>query len=235
EMKVAVITGASRGIGEAIARALARDGYALALGARSVDRLEKIAHELMQEQGVEVFYHHLDVSKAESVEEFSKKVLERFGDVDVVVANAGLGYFKRLEELSEEEFHEMIEVNLLGVWRTLKAFLDSLKRTGGLALVTTSDVSARLIPYGGGYVSTKWAARALVRTFQIENPDVRFFELRPGAVDTYFGGSKPGKPKEKGYLKPDEIAEAVRCLLKLPKDVRVEELMLRSVYQRPEY
>ena len=234
-MKIAVITGASRGIGESIARALAKDGYALALGARSVERLEKIAQELAQEHGVEVFHHHLDVSKPESVEKFSRKVLDRFGDVDVVVANAGLGHFRRLEELTEEQFHEMIEVNRLGVWRTIKAFLQSLKRTGGVALVVTSDVSARFIPYGGGYVSTKWAARALVRTFQIENPDVRFFELRPGAVDTYFAGSKPGKPKEQGYLKPEEIAEAVRCLLRLPKDVRVEELMLRSIYQKPEY
>jgi len=230
-MKVAVVTGASRGIGEAIARALAEDGYALALGARSVERLKELAEEL----GGEVFYHYLDVSRPESVEEFAEKVLERFGKVDVVVANAGLGHFGRLEELKEEQFHEMIEVNLLGMWRTIKAFLKSLKETKGVVVAVTSDVSARLIPHGGGYTVTKWAARALVRTFQIENPDVRFFELRPGAVDTYFGGSKPGKPKEKGYLKPEEVAEAVKYLLRLPKDVRVEELMLRSIYQKPEY
>ena len=110
---------------------------------------------MIQEHGVEVFYHWLDVTKLESVEIFAKKVLERFGGDDVVVVNAGVGYFKRLEDLSEEEFHEMIEVNLLGVWRTIKAFLNSLKRTGGIAVVVTSDVSARLIPYGGGYVATK--------------------------------------------------------------------------------
>ncbi|ASI98676.1 SDR family oxidoreductase [Thermococcus celer] len=230
-MKVAVVTGASRGIGEAIARALAEEGYALAIGARSVERLKKLAEEL----GGEVFYHHLDVSRPESVEEFANKTIERFGKVDVVVANAGLGYFGRLEELGEEEFHEMIEVNLLGMWRTIKAFLRNLKETNGVVVAVTSDVSARLLPYGGGYTATKWAARALVKTFQIENPDVRFFELRPGAVDTYFGGSKPGKPKEKGFLKPEEVAEAVKYLLRLPKDVRVEELMLRSMYQKPEY
>lgn len=234
-MPVAVVTGASKGIGEAIARALAEEGYNLALGARSVDRLKEIAEELNEKHNVEVFYHYLDVSKPESVGEFAEKVLERFRDVDVLVANAGLGHFGRLEELTEEQFHEMIEVNLLGVWRTVKAFLESLKRTNGVAVVVTSDVSARLIPYGGGYVATKWAARALVRTFQMENPDVRFFEVRPGAVDTYFGGSKPGKPKEHGYLKPEEVAEAIKYLLRLPKDVRVEELMLRSVYQKPEY
>jgi 3-oxoacyl-[acyl-carrier protein] reductase len=216
-MPVAVVTGASKGIGEAVGRALAREGYDLALGARSVERLKEIAEELNGKHNVEVFHHYLDVSRPESVEEFAEKVLERFGDVDVVVANAGLGYFGRLEEITEEQFHEMIEVNLLGVWRTVKAFLGSLKRTKGVAVVVTSDVSARLIPYGGSYVATKWAARALVRTFQMENPDVRFFEVRPGAVDTYFGGSKPGKPKEHGFLKPEEVAEAIKYLLRLPK------------------
>ncbi len=149
-MKVAVVTGgASRGgIGEAIARALAEEGYALAIGgARSVERLKKLAEEL---GGGEVFYHHLDVSRPESVEEFANKTIERFGKVDVVVANAGLGYFGRLEELGgEEEFHEMIEVNLLGMWRTIKAFLRNLKETNGVVVAVTSDVSARLLPYGG--------------------------------------------------------------------------------------
>lgn len=127
----------------------------------------------------------------------------------------------------------MLQVNTLGLWRTVKAFLPSLKKRKGTVVAVTSDVSARVFPRGGGgaYVATKWAARALVRTFQLENPEVRFLELRPGAVDTHFAGSRPGKPKEHGFLKPEEVAEALRCLLKLPSDVRVEELMLRSVYQ----
>jgi 3-oxoacyl-[acyl-carrier protein] reductase len=78
-MPVAVVTGASKGIGEAVARGLAREGYDLALGARSVDRLEKLAKELGEKHGVKVFYHYLDVSKDESVEEFAGKVLQEFG------------------------------------------------------------------------------------------------------------------------------------------------------------
>ncbi|MDV3104578.1 SDR family oxidoreductase [Thermococcus waiotapuensis] len=230
-MKLAVVTGASRGLGRAIAKVLAEENYALALGARSVGELEKLAEEL----DTEVFYGYLDVSSWESVEDFSWKVLERFGGVDLVVANAGVGYFGRLEEISDEDFKSMVEVNLLGLWRTIKAFLPSLKDRKGTVVAVTSDVSARVFPGGGAYVSTKWGARALVRTFQLENPEVRFLELRPGAIDTYFAGSRPGKPKEHGFLKPEEVAEALRCLLRLPPDVRVEELMLRSTYQRPEF
>ncbi|WP_048147880.1 SDR family oxidoreductase [Palaeococcus ferrophilus] len=230
-MKVAVVTGSSRGIGRAIAEMLAEEGYSLVLGARNVEELEKLAEGLE----TEVFYQHLDVSKPESVDNFASRVLQRFGGVDLVVANAGVGYFGRLEEIRDEDFERMLQVNTLGLWRTIKAFLPSLKERKGIVVAITSDVSARVFPDGGAYVATKWAARALVRTFQLENPEVRFLELRPGAVDTYFAGSRPGKPKEHGFLKPEEVAEALRPLLKLPPEVRVEELMLRSVYQKPEY
>ncbi|MBP1912825.1 SDR family oxidoreductase [Thermococcus stetteri] len=230
-MKVAVVTGASRGIGRTIAEMLAEEGYSLALGARNVEELEKLTEGLE----TEVFYHYLDVSRPESVDDFASRVLWRFGGVDLVVANAGVGYFGRLEEIRDEDFERMLQVNTLGLWRTVKAFLPSLRERRGAVVAVTSDVSARVFPGGGAYVATKWAARALVRTFQMENPEVRFLELRPGAVDTYFAGSGPGKPKEHGFLKPEDVAEALRCLLKLPPDVRVEELMLRSIYQRPEY
>ncbi|MCO6040707.1 SDR family oxidoreductase [Thermococcus alcaliphilus] len=230
-MKVAVVTGASRGIGRAIAEILAEEGYSLALGARNVEELEKLAESLE----TEVFYHYLDVSRPESVDDFASRVLQRFGEVDLVVANAGIGYFGRLEEIRDEDFERMLQVNTLGLWRTIKTFLPSLRKRKGTVVAVTSDVSARVFPGGGPYVATKWAARALVRTFQMENPEIRFLELRPGAVDTHFAGSKPGKPKEHGFLKPEEVAEALRCVLKLPPDVRVEELMLRSVYQRPEF
>ncbi|ASJ12680.1 SDR family oxidoreductase [Thermococcus thioreducens] len=230
-MKVAVVTGASRGIGKAIAEALADERYTLALGARSVETLREIAETLP----TDVFYDYLDVSDAESVVRFAERVLDRFGGVDLVVANAGVGYFGRLDEIQEKDFEAMVQVNLLGLWRTVKAFLPSLKRRRGQVVAVTSDVSARVFPGGGAYTSTKWGARALLRVFQMENPEVRFLELRPGATDTYFAGSKPGKPREQGFLKPEEIARALICLLKLPEDVRVEELMLRSVYQEPKF
>lgn len=233
-MKVAVITGASKGIGEAMARALAKEGYGLALGARSVDLLERLGGELKEKYGVDVLHAFLDVTKPESVEEFAKEVLEHFGGVDVLVANAGIGMGGRLDELTEEEMERVFQVNTLGVWRTVKAFLPSIRERKGTVAVVTSDVSARLIPGAGAYVATKWAARALVRTFQMENPEVRFMELRPGAVDTYFYG-KPGRRIEEGFMKPEDVAKLFVYLLKLPPHVRVEEVMFRSVYQKPEY
>lgn len=227
-MKVAVVTGASKGIGRAVSLALAKEGYSLAIGARSLDLLEEVAGE------TKAFYSFLDVSKEDSVNQFAQKVLKRFGRVDLLVANAGIGVGGRLDEVSDEDFERVLQVNTLGLWRSIKAFLPALKKSRGLVIAVTSDISTRLIPGSGAYVASKWAARAILRTFQIENPEVRFLELRPGAVDTHFYG-KPGRRREEGFMKPEDVAEVVRAIVRLPKHVRVEELMFRSIYQDPEY
>jgi len=229
-MRTAVVTGASKGIGRAIAKALSREGYSLSLGARSLGLLKNLANELE----TEVLWSYLDVSSPDSVGEFVKKTLERFGSVDLVVANAGIGIPGRLDEITEEEFLYSLQVNLLGVWRVVKAFLPSLREKKGTVVVVTSDLSTRLLPGSGAYVISKWGARALVKTFQLENPTVKFLELRPGAVDTHFYG-KPGRSREEGFMKPEDVAEALLSLLKLPHHVRVEEILLRSVYQEPVY
>ncbi|NJE10492.1 SDR family oxidoreductase [Thermococcus sp. MAR1] len=229
-MSVAVVTGASKGIGRAIAKALAREGYSLSLGARSVDLLKNLADELK----TEVLWSYLDVSSEASVEKFAEKTLERFRSVEILVANAGVGVPGRLDEITEEAFMHSLQVNLLGVWRTIKAFLPTLKETKGTVVVVTSDLSTRLLPGSGAYVVSKWGARALVKTFQLENPTVKFLELRPGAVDTHFYG-KPGRSREEGFMKPEDVAEALVSLLNLPHHVRVEEVLLRSIYQDPVY
>ncbi|KUJ99683.1 SDR family oxidoreductase [Pyrococcus woesei] len=223
-MKVAVVTGASKGIGRAIAKALAKEGYKLALGARSVEMLEELSREIGG-----AFYSYLDVSKPESVAEFAEKVLKEFGGVDLLVANAGIPMGGRLDEVSEEDMKRVFDVNTFGVWRTIKAFLPSLKERKGTVVVVTSYISTMILPNAGPYVASKWAARAITKTFQLENPEVKFIELRPGKVDTYFYG-KPGRKIEEGFMKPEDVAELLISLLKLPEHVLVEDVLFRSIY-----
>ncbi|ASJ00650.1 SDR family oxidoreductase [Thermococcus gorgonarius] len=228
-MKVAVVTGASKGIGRAIAEALAREGYNLALGARSVDLLEELSKELEEKHGVKVLYRYLDVSSPQSLKEFAEAVLEEFGGVDLLVANAGIPMGGRLDEVSEEDMERVFQVNALGVWRTIKLFLPSLKERRGTVAVVTSYISTMILANAGAYVASKWAARAFTKTFQMENPEVKFIELRPGMVDTYFYG-RPGRKIEEGFMKPEDVAELLVALLKLPKHVLVEEVLFRSIY-----
>jgi 3-oxoacyl-[acyl-carrier protein] reductase len=231
ERRVAVVTGASRGLGVAFARILAEEGYALALGARDWQGIERLASEL----SVPVLAHPLDVTDAGSVAAFRDAVLGRFGRVDVLVNNAGIGIFQRLEEISAEDFERTFRVNVQGAWAVTIAFLPHLLDAKGLVVMISSDVSTRTFPNGGAYTASKFALRAVTRTLQQENPGLRVLELRPGAVDTFFAGSTQGAPGKEWFLRPEIVAEALRFALRLPPEARPEEIVVRSSAQPPEY
>jgi 3-oxoacyl-[acyl-carrier protein] reductase len=229
--KVAVVTGASRGLGAAFARVLAEEGFAVALGARDVAGIERLAAEL----SVPTLAHPLDVGDSGSVRAFRDAVLGRFGRVDVLANNAGVGIFQRLEEISAEDFERTFRVNVQGAWAVAMAFLQQLKDARGQVFMISSDISTRTFPTGGAYTASKFALRALTRTLQQENPELRVLELRPGAVDTSFAGSTPGAPGKEWFLRPETVAETIRFALRLPPEARLEELVIRSTGQTPEY
>jgi 3-oxoacyl-[acyl-carrier protein] reductase len=231
---VAVITGASRGLGATFARVFAEEGFAVALGARDQGAIEKLAAEVSGTGG-QAFAHPLDVGDPASVEAFRRAVLDRFGRADALVNNAGLGIFRRLEEQSWEDWDRTFRVNVFGAWAMTMAFLPQLKERRGLVLMVSSDISTRTFPTGGSYTASKFALRALTRTLQQENPDLRVLELRPGAVDTHFAGSTPGAPGKDWFLQPQVVGEAVRFALRLPEGARLEEIVLRSAGQTPEF
>jgi NADP-dependent 3-hydroxy acid dehydrogenase YdfG len=231
---VAVITGASRGLGATFARVFAEEGFAVALGARDAGAIETLAAELSGTGG-EAYAHPLDVGDPGSVDAFRRAVLDRFGRVDALVNNAGLGIFRRLEEQSWEDWDRTFRVNVFGAWAMTTSFLPQLRERHGLVLMVSSDISTRTFPTGGSYTASKFALRALTRTLQQENPELRVLELRPGAVDTHFAGSTPGAPGKDWFLQPQVVGEAVRFALRLPEGARLEEIVLRSAGQTPEF
>src|SRR5689334_18430490 len=229
--QVAAVTGAARGLGATFARVLSQEGFAVVLGARDLAAVERLASELPGP----ALALRLDVTDPESVEGFRRAAIERFGRLDVLVNNAGIGVFRRLEETSREDFEATFRINVQGVWSVTVAFLPWLKESRGLVLMVSSDVSTRTFATGGSYTASKFALRALSRTFQQENPELRVLELRPGAVDTWFAGSTPGTPGKDWFLQPEVVGEALRFALRLPQGARVEEIVLRSASQTPEY
>jgi 3-oxoacyl-[acyl-carrier protein] reductase len=231
DRKVAVVTGASRGLGAAFARVLAEEGFALALGARDREAIERLAASL----GLPALAHPLDVADGGSVAAFRDAVLGRFGRVDVLINNAGIGIFKRLEEFSPEDFERTFRVNVQGVWAATVAFLPLLKAARGQVVMVSSDVSTRTFANGGPYTASKFALRALTRTLQQENPELRVLELRPGAVDTFFAGSTQGAPGKESLLQTETVAETLRFALRLPPEARPEEIVIRASSQAPEY
>lgn len=236
-MRTAVVTGASRGLGAAIARMLAEEGCALVLGARATEQLDALATSLHREHGVPVVTAALDVTDGDSVAALCRLALESTGRVDIVVANAGIGDFARIVDTDESTFRSLLEVNVLGVWRTMAAFATALEAapTRGLLIVLSSDVSDRVFAGGGPYVATKHAVRALARTFQQEHPTLRVCELRPGSTRTAFVGGDPDGAAEPGVLTATAVADALRAVVVAGDDVRIEELVVRDAGQAPAY
>jgi 3-oxoacyl-[acyl-carrier protein] reductase len=235
-MPSAVVTGASRGLGRAIARMLAGEGYDLWLAARSHDELDVLSGELRRgPDGPEVVTSGVDVTDEAQVHEWAGTIHQRAGAVDLLVVNAGIGAFAPIASFDVATFDRLFAVNVRGAFLTLQAFTPALRAaTAGMAVVVSSDVSTRVFPEGGPYAATKHAVRALARTYQQEQPDLRVLELRPGATDTHFGGTEQGDAGP-GHLTADEVADALRGVMLLPDHVRPEELVVRSTGQRPDY
>ncbi len=227
--KTAVVTGASSGIGAATARALAADGHRVVIGARRLDRLERLAEEI----GAEPIA--LDVTDPASVRAFAS-ALER---CDVLVNNAGgaLG-LEPVAEADEERWLAMYEANVLGTMRMTRALLPALIGSGDGLIVTVTSIAAFEAYRGGaGYMAAKHAQRAMLRGLRLEllGEPVRITEIAPGMVETEFslvrfGGDEEAAARVYGGMKPlsaDDVAESIRWVASLPSHVDVDEIVLR--------
>ena len=218
-MKAALVTGASSGIGQAVARALAADGYGVALAARSADKLEELAGEL---DGLAV---PTDVSRRDEVQTLVERTVERFGRLDAVVTAAGVFHSEPVEQLDEATFDETIAVNLKGTYLVAQAALPHLRASKGY-LITVSSVSGTMgQPGGGAYNTSKWAVRGFTQSFlqEVRGDGVRATAISPGRVATPMLGHHEQDPD---LLAPEDVADAVRWLLSLRPIVQIKDLIL---------
>jgi len=185
EGKVVLITGASSGIGEALARELARRGAKLALLARRTDRLEALARDIAAD-GAEAIALACDVTRDGDCEAAVAKTRETFGRVDVAVANAGFGVLGKVEKLTLADFRRQFDTNVFGVLRTAYAVLDELKATRG-SFVLIGSVSAYLsLPATAAYAMSKFAIRALAEALdgELHEYGVHVLLVNPGFVES---------------------------------------------------
>jgi NADP-dependent 3-hydroxy acid dehydrogenase YdfG len=227
---VAVVTGASAGIGAATARALAAAGFDVVLGARRLDRLEEIAGDI----GARAL--PLDVSNGESVRTFVSKV----PDVRVLVNNAGGAIGReQVAEADEDAWRWMWEVNFLGTARVTRAFLPALERSGDGHVVIVGSI-AGFEPYAGGagYTGAKHAERALARTLRLEllGKPIRVTEVNPGLVGgTEFSVVRFRGDMERAHkvyegltpLGPEDVADCIAWAVTRPSHVNVDEIVVR--------
>jgi NADP-dependent 3-hydroxy acid dehydrogenase YdfG len=227
--KIAVITGASSGIGAATARSLAGDGYRVILGARRLERLEALAKEL---EGAALA---LDVTDPQSVAAFASAI----PSCDVLVSNAGgaLG-LDRLSEADEEQWLWMYEANVLGTMRMIRALLPALVESGdGRIVVVTSIAAFEAYRGGAGYSAAKHGQRAMLRALRLEllGDPVRITEIAPGMVETEFsivrfdGDEEAAKRVYAGMqpLHAEDVAECIRWAVAQPEHVNIDEIVVR--------
>lgn len=233
EGQVAIVTGASRGLGRAIAQKLAAERMKVALTARSRDELEGVAREI-REAGGDAHAFVLDVTRWSEVERVAGEVRQRLGSVSVLVNNAGIGWYKPFVEHSVEELDLTLDVNLKGTIYMTKAVLPQmLDAHHGQIVNISSDLGRRVIPNMAAYVAAKHGvmgfASSLLR--ELKGSGIKVMTLTPGIIDTFFGGGQAGTREETWSLKPEFVAETVASMLKLPQHWMIDELAMHAMGQ----
>ena len=223
--RVALITGASRGIGSAIAAALSEEGARLALASRSGDDL-----------GIPgAFGGQCDVRDRASMEAFVAAAVERLGQVDILVVNAGVGAYGPFLDLDVEHLEEMIDVNVKGAIYAVRAALPHLLRSDAADFVMiASEAGRRGLPYEAVYCASKFAQVGLTAALdhELREQGVRCTNICPGGVATDFAmgrGRTPDMPQLAGMMQPQDVAEAVRFVVTRPRTHRILEVAFRPV------
>ena len=223
--KAALVTGASRGIGRAVAQMLAAAGVGLGLASRSGDDL-----------GLEdVVARPCDVRNPADLEQIVSETVDRFGRLDILVANAGVGAYGPFLELSPEHLEEMIDVNLKGTLYAVRAALPHLLESGEADLITiASEAGRRGLPLEAVYCASKFAQVGFTRAMdhELRERGVRCTNICPGGVATDFAmgrGRTPEMPELAGMMSPEDVAEVVLFALTRPRTHRILETALRPV------
>ena len=234
--QVAVITGASSGIGAATARALAGHGYNLALLGRRLDRIEALAAEL----GDSAIAIAADVTDRDSLVTAANRVQVELGGADVLINNAGVMLLAPFSSEQRHELRQMVEVNLLGAMTATEVFLDQL-RNGGGDLINISSVAGRTAPAGNsGYAATKWGMNGWSEALRQElQPDIRVSVIEPGAVATELTDHITDPAAKQGAeqlyqqlaITAEDVAEVIAFAVTRPRRMTLNEILLRPTAQ----
>ncbi len=227
--QVAIVTGASRGIGRAIALLLALQGAKVVAVARTEEELTELTHKT---QGLSIV---ADVVMESDAQQVIEGTLLHYGRLDILVCNAGVGSFNELEHFTLSEWDRIFDTNVKGTFLLCKAALPHFKaQKRGHIVGIASDVSKRTFAHGTAYGASKYAQDALLASLrkEVRPHGIKVSTIYPGLVDTFFNDTTPGSAEaEKTHLRPADVAQAVRYVLEAPAHVVVDELMLHPVTQ----
>ncbi len=229
--KVALITGASKGIGRETALALAREGAHVAISARSENLLQEVAAEI-RALGQKALPFAGDMSKESDIERFVEATIAEFGGIDILVNNAGIGIFGPIAGLSTEDWDTMFNLNVRGVFLMTRTCLLHLRAAGESVIVNVASLAGKnAFTGGGGYAATKHALLGFSRCLMLEERDkgVRVLTLCPGSVNTHFNidRSPEDDPRRKRIIQPEDVAETILHMIRMPQHTMISEIDMR--------
>ncbi|MEX0362896.1 MAG: SDR family oxidoreductase [Allomuricauda sp.] len=212
--KVAYITGGTKGIGLGVAKCLLEEGMKVAISGRSQEGV-KMAVEVLGD-GENVLGVQSDVTKLLDEKQAVEQILERWGRLDLTLANAGVGHFAPVDELSEKAWEQMINTNLNGVFYTLKASVEALKKSEGYYMTLASLAGTNFFPQGAGYNATKFGVVGFTQAAMLDlrKYNVKVTTIMPGSVATYFNGNEPSE-KDAWKIQAEDIGKLVVDLLQM--------------------
>lgn len=243
ENKVAVITGASSGIGEATAKLLAANGIKVVLGARRESRLQEIAEEI-KSSGGEGLYQVTDVTNNQEVEALLQLAVDTFGKVDILINSAGIMPHSPLKDKRIKDWENMIDINIKGTLYGIGAALPYMNEQQSGHIINISSVAGHYAHAGGGvYSATKWAVRAISESLREEvaqgDSNIRVSIISPGAVNTELLSSVTDPALRENYqqfyetfgISVDRVAVAIQQAIEVPEDTAWNEIVIRPTKQ----
>jgi len=211
--KVAYITGGSKGIGLGIARSLLSEGYKVAITGRNQSSLNSAVNELNSDQVLAI---KSDVRNFEEEQEAVQHVLAIWGKIDVCVANAGLGYFASIEDMGINQWKDVIDVNLTGVFHTVKACIPALKQSKGYIITIASLAGTNFFKFGSAYNASKFGLVGFSQAIMLDLREhgIKVSTIMPGSVATNFNNHNPSEA-DSWKIQPEDIGQLVLDMLNM--------------------
>jgi len=224
--KVAYITGGSKGIGLGVAKTLLENGMKVAISGRNKRALDEAMQFLGN--GDNVLCMVSDVTKYEDELEVVKAITARWGQLDVVLANAGIGHFAPIDTMSIAQWQQMVDTNLTGAFHTLKATVELLKLTKGYYMTLASLAGTNFFAQGAGYNATKFGVVGFTQAAMLDlrKYDIKVTTIMPGSVATHFNGNTPSE-KDTWKIQPEDIGKLVVDLLTMHPRTLPSKIELR--------
>jgi NAD(P)-dependent dehydrogenase (short-subunit alcohol dehydrogenase family) len=214
--KTALITGGSKGIGYGIAEALVRENMNVVITSRSQKAADEAAAKLNSHRVGKAIGMAADVRDSGSQQKVVDRLMQEWGNLDVLIANAGIGHFGSIESLTEDQWRETIDTNLTGVFMSVKASLPALKKSKGYIITIASLAGTNFFAGGSAYNASKFGLVGFTQALMLDvrNQGIKVTTIMPGSVATYFNNAEP-KPEDAWKIQPEDIGQMVVDLLKM--------------------